>query len=309
MLGYTSDEYIGQPISRFHADGTTISNILDRLINNETLINYPAQLQTKGGSVKHVLINSNVLRKDGKFIHTRCFTRDITDLKYEEERKNNFMAMISHELKTPLTSIKSYVQILLARAKVEDDEFRFHTLTRTNIQIKRMVSMIAGFLNLSRLDDANVVLEKEIFDLQFLFRELVADAEILTSQHSIIVSPGETKIYADREKLGHVLMNLLTNAIKYSPNGGNITIGTETVDDKVKVFVSDEGIGIDDEHRDHLFERYYRVKNDAIKNVSGFGLGLYLVAELLRYHDSQIQVTSKVGRGSTFYFLIPAAQS
>jgi two-component system, OmpR family, sensor histidine kinase VicK len=109
---------------------------------------------------------------------------------------------------------------------------------------------------------------------------------------------------ADREKIGQVLNNLLSNAIKYSPKGGTVTVGCELLGERVKIFVRDEGVGISSEDQKRLFERFYRAKDEQIKTVSGFGIGLYLVAEILRYHDSLITVESTVGRGSEFYFIM-----
>ena len=99
-------------------------------------------------------------------------------------------------------------------------------------------------------------------------------------------------------------MNLLSNAIKYSPRGGNITIGCEKLSGKTKIYVSDEGVGINPDDQKRLFERFYRSKNEKMKTISGFGIGLYLVAEILKYHDSKIEVDSTEGKGSTFYFFL-----
>lgn len=301
-LGYTKEEYIGHPIAQFHADYHVIEDILTRLTNNETLLNYPARLQCKNGQIKHVLINSNVLRKEGKFIHTRCFTRDITDLKREEERKNDFIAMVSHELKTPLTSLKSYIQVLLAKARKENDDFRINALIRAEVQVKKMVSMIGDFLSLTRLEQPGIQLHKEVFDLDELAGEIVEDARLLSSQHSFKYEECNIKLHADKNKLGQVLSNLVSNAIKYSPNGGNITIGGIETNNKARIFVQDEGIGISQTDQKNLFDRFYRVENHKMKTVSGFGVGLYLVAEILRRHNSEIKVDSSEGQGSVFYF-------
>ncbi|HMI05773.1 MAG TPA: sensor histidine kinase, partial [Pedobacter sp.] len=102
----------------------------------------------------------------------------------------------------------------------------------------------------------------------------------------------------------HVLMNLLSNAIKYSPGGGTITLGCTVKQRKVKIYVSDEGVGISHADQQRLFERFYRVNNDKLRSISGFGIGLFLASEILRYHNSKIQVESKEGLGSTFYFYL-----
>lgn len=305
LLGYTADEYIGQPIKTFHAEEATINDILNRLSADETITNYPAQLICKNGGIKHVLINSNVKRDKGEFIHTRCFTRDVTVFVEEEARKNDFMAMVNHELKTPLTSMKSYLQVLLGIAKKEGNAFQINALTRAEIQARKMSVMIHDFLDLARLQDGKIALNKTTFELQHLIEEIAGDAPFLTSHHHIDVTGFENiRIEADRDKIGQVLNNLLTNAIKYSPKGGTVTFGCEKHDGKVRIFVKDEGIGISPEDQKRLFERFYRSRDEKINKISGFGIGLYLVSEILRYHDSRIEVQSVAGVGSTFYFFM-----
>jgi PAS domain S-box-containing protein len=302
VLGYAKEEYIGFPISNFHADQEIIRDILTRLIDNETLCDYPARLRCKDGSIRHVLINSNVLRKEGKFVHTRCFTRDITEKKQEEQRKQDFVAMVNHELKTPLTAITSYVQLLMKKSRNADD-FYFQILTKVEAQAKKMISIAQDFLSLERMEDAKIQLRKETFELGPLVNEIAEDARMLSSMHTFRLMDCEAvTLYANRDKIAHVLMNLVGNAIKYSPAGGMITIGSEKQSGKVKIFVSDEGIGISQADQKRLFERFYRVNNDRIKDIAGFGIGLYLVSEILRHHNSQIEVESQEDIGSTFHF-------
>ncbi len=306
-LGYLKEEYIGFPISDFHADQNVINDILDRLIRNETLYDYSASLKCKDGSVKHVLINSNVLRKDGKFIHTRCFTRDVTEKKYEEQRKNDFVAMVSHELKTPLTAITSYVQLLMRKWGKDTDGFNMQVLSRIEIQAKKMVAMAHDFLSLAKIEDGKIHLRREKFDLESLVREIVEDAQLLTTKHNI--RSGDFKgieIDADRDKIGQVLSNLVSNAIKYSPMGGTVTVTCEKCPGEVNISVVDQGIGINKTDQKRLFDRYYRINDNNHKEVSGFGIGLYLVSEILKYHQSEIKVESEQNQGSTFHFALPA---
>lgn len=305
-LGYEKEEYIGHPISKFHADQNIIGDILSRLKNNETLHNYRARLLCNDGSVKHVLISSNVLRKDGKFIHTRCFTRDITPMVLEEQRKNDFVSMVSHELKTPLTSILSYIQIMLSRSSKSGDPFFFQALTRTEKQAKSMTKMINDFLNISRLEEAQVQLNIESFDLQLLIQETIQEIQLISHTHDIQFNhSGMMQIAADRSKLGQVLINLIGNAIKYSPVSTTITVGCERHGSQVKIYVRDQGIGIEEKDQKRLFERFYRIESQATKHTTGFGIGLYLVAEILRYHHTKIEMESTPGKGSTFYFFLP----
>lgn len=303
-LGYKKEEYIGQPISKFHADQNIINDILIRLKNNETLHNYRAKLLCSDGSVKHVLISSNVLRKDGKFVHTRCFTRDITPMVLEEQRKNDFVSMVSHELKTPLTSILSYIQVMLSRSGKSEDPFLTQALTRIEKLAKSMTKMINDFLNMSRLEEAKVSLNIEPLEVHHLIQEVIQEIQ-LTNCHNIHFNQnGVIHIQADHAKLAQVMINLISNAIKYSPESGTITVGCERQGTDVKIYVKDQGIGISEKDQKHLFERFYRVENQTTRHTTGFGIGLYLVSEILRYHHTKIEVDSEPGKGSTFSFLL-----
>lgn len=165
-------------------------------------------------------------------------------------------------------------------------------------------------MNLARLEEGKVQLVQQVFELRLLIEEIAGDAQFLTKLHRIEVADcRDIAVRADREKIGQVLMNLLTNAIKYSPRGGAIRISCTPEPGKVRIGVSDEGIGISSVDQKKLFERFYRVENEQMQTVSGFGIGLYLVSEMLRYHNSRIAVESLEGVGSTFYFSLDTVTS
>ncbi|UKT62977.1 sensor histidine kinase [Pedobacter mucosus] len=304
-LGYSYEDYIGKPISNFHADADVIDDILTRLTRDETLNNYAARLKAKDGSIRHVLISSNVLRKDGEFVHTRCFTKDITEIKKEEERKAAFVSMVSHELKTPLTSFTAYVQLLLRRAIKENDDFATNALNRAEMQANKMASLLSDFLNEAKYNEGKVVLHKEDFDISELISEVKDDAQFVFGNGlNLSIDCEPVSVFGDRYKIGQVFTNLISNAIKYSPDGGNILIRCTRQEDKVQVSVTDKGMGINALDQQRLFERFYRVNDNKLSEVRGFGIGLYLVSEILRYHNSAINVISEEGKGSTFSFAL-----
>jgi PAS domain S-box-containing protein len=306
-FGYTADELIGQSIMTIVPRERQQEEIelLARLENGEAIEQFETQRITKNKKLIEVSLTiSPVKDTQGRVIGSSKIARDISERKQEERRKNDFIGMVSHELKTPLTSIRSYVQILLAEAKKRDsDAFIMNVLTRTSIQTKKMSHMIQDFLNLARLEDAKIQLLQKVFELQPLIEEIASDAQSLTTSHQIkFNSCAGIKVKADREKIGQVLMNLLTNAIKYSPGGGEITINCTPEAGKVTIRVSDHGVGIGATEQKKLFQRFYRVENEQMPTVSGFGIGLYLVSEMLKYHNSQIKVESQEGVGSSFFF-------
>jgi two-component system CheB/CheR fusion protein len=232
---------------------------------------------------------------------------DVTEIKRDEIRKNDFIAMASHELKTPLTSIKSYIQILSKKLASDNDAFINNVLSKANNQVNKMTDLIHGFLDLSKLESGKLQLKPELFDINKLIEDCIS--ELLQSTYSHIVifnNPGNLNVTGDREKLGQVIGNFLSNAVKYSAKETKIIVKCINNDGYVVVSVTDEGVGIKLKDQKKVFYRFYRVDNEKIKNVSGFGIGLYLSTEIIQCHKGKVWVESTEGVGSTFYFSIPA---
>lgn len=309
ILGYTADEIIGQTIYKLIPEDRRDEEpkILSRLKSGERVEHFETKRLTKYGKLIDVSLTiSPVRNKEGQIIGLSKIMRDITYKKQEEQRKNDFVAVVSHELKTPLTTIHSYVQLLLAKSQKEENDFNIKALTRTEWQTKKMTTMINDFLSVARLEEGEMSIHKKIFEFQDLASESLQDVQFLTSKHDIeLVDCNGIWIEGDRDKLGQVLNNLLTNAIKYAPNGGKIILGCEKQGENVKIYIRDEGVGISLEDQKHLFKRFYRTNNEELKNVSGFGIGLYLVSEILTRHHSKIEVESNKNIGTTFYFNLP----
>lgn len=229
---------------------------------------------------------------------------DVTTQKNDELRKNDFIGMVSHELKTPLTSLNGYLQMLQLRTKKADDNFTSGALEQSLKQVKRMTAMINGFLNVTRLESAQIHIDKQAFDMADLIREMAEETTTLYSSHQFIFHPVEpTMVSADHDKIGQVINNLISNAVKYSNSGTTIQIACIQSRGFAQVSVSDEGMGIERSEISRLFERYYRVENN--NHISGFGIGLYLSAEIIERHQGKIWVESEPGKGSTFYFSLP----
>jgi PAS domain S-box-containing protein len=231
---------------------------------------------------------------------------DVTEQKRDEIRKNDFIGMVSHELKTPLTSLAAIVQLLNIKLKGSTDPFMMTAGIKAEKQVKRMAAMINGFLNISRLESGKIHLIKTRFELSELLAEVIQETELTTSTHQVgFNQDGQVWVDADRDKISSVISNLLSNSIKYSPRGTEIDVNYMEAPGEVIVSVTDRGIGIKQEDTAKLFERYSRVETDMTMHISGFGIGLYLCREILELHDGRIWVESEFGRGSTFYFSLP----
>ena len=231
---------------------------------------------------------------------------DITESKGDEIRKNDFIAMASHELKTPLTSLKAYIQLLSKKLTGSSDSFVDNALSNANYQVNRMTDLIHGFLDLSKLEPGKLKLKMQEFDINNLIEQSIAEMSPTGAYHVVSFVPEDNlTVTADRGKINQVIGNFLSNAVKYSAKGSKILVNCKKRDSFVEVAVIDEGIGIRAKDQEKLFQRFYRVENERMKNISGFGIGLYLSSEIIQRHKGKIGVQSEENKGSTFYFSLP----
>lgn len=286
---------------------TAIANVLEKDSDGQYFIEYKIQNKTDK-KIRLLQANGRVFYDtDGNPLSLNGTLRDITKQKKEEERKDDFMGMVSHELKTPLTSLKAYIQIL-QRLQIEDENSKQQNILEKCLkQTDYMNNMINGFLNVSRLDSGQLHIEKTAFDFQTLFAEIEDEVLSTNQTRNFIFKPsGETMILADREKISQVLHNLIGNAIKYSPVGTSIIVEYLKVDqNNLLVNVHDQGIGISENDQHRIFDRYYRVKDMNSRSIAGFGIGLYLSKEIIELHNGTIQVTSSKDEGTVFSVALP----
>lgn len=254
----------------------------------------------------HLNIASPIFNDKGEITMWVGSTTDIQRIKEEDQRKNDFIGMVSHELKTPLTSLNAIIQVANAKLKTSEDQFLAGAMAKANIQAKRMSAMINGFLNVSRLESGKILIEKEHFDIEELVREIAEEMRLTVTSHTISLSLCQpADVYADRDKINSVISNLISNAVKYSPKDTNIQVTCETAEHGITISVKDQGIGIHPADAGKIFDRYYRVESSNTRHISGFGIGLYLSAEIIKRHNGKIWLDSEPGKGSTFYFSLP----
>jgi two-component system, chemotaxis family, CheB/CheR fusion protein len=231
---------------------------------------------------------------------------DITEKKLLEKQKDDFISIASHELKSPVTSIKSYSEMLQDNLDQSGDNNNGTLVRKLNEQVERLVRLIYNLLDYSSLGELQMKLMPEQFDINQLVSEHVEAVSTSSITHKIVWQPSVIgNIHADRERIRQVLDNLVSNAIKYSEQGSEIIIATRDLLDSVEITVKDSGIGIPAEAQGHIFERYFRVSDTMQRYNSGLGLGLYISAEIIRQHHGTIRVESSPGKGSTFYVTLP----
>jgi len=218
--------------------------------------------------------------------------------------KDQFLSIVSHELRTPLTTIKGYAQML--RRKLADDPDGQRFAVNIDTQVSRLSRLVDDLLDVTRFSRGQFELRRHRVDLRPLLEDIVARFQIVAPGHELRLEldHGPFEGYWDRDRLEQVMNNLVSNAIKYSPEGGVVAVGTRHDNGTLTVSVRDQGIGIREEDQNRLFERFYRAR-DKSQEVSGLGLGLYVTRRIVEAHGGSISVHSKPGEGSEFAFTLP----
>ncbi len=224
----------------------------------------------------------------------------------QEKQKDNFIGLASHELKTPVTSVKAFAQVLHTKFKKAGDEESALLLMKMGGQLNKLTGLIGDLLDASKLERGKLQFDKKFFDFNEVVEEIVEEMQRTTDNHKIIKKLDRTKsIYGDRNRIGQVLINLLTNAIKYSPQADKVIVKTRRDKDGVTLSIQDFGVGIPKDAKEHVFEQFYRVDGKREETFPGMGLGLYVCAEIIKRHHGKIWVESEKGKGSTFSFSLP----
>jgi two-component system sensor histidine kinase VicK len=291
------------------SDIALLTSSIRKALHNRMAFNIEYQINLNGANNKTKWLRTAgkaYYNEEGKAVYIAGAVLDITEHKQDEIRKNDFIGMVSHELKTPLTALSAYVQLLQFKLKETDNQFTIETLDKINVQLKRMSLMIDGFLNVSLLESGKILLSKTDFDLVELIKTIAEENRVILPSHFIqVIGLEEIIVNADREKIGNVINNLISNAAKYSKKESLIAIKCERKNGEVIVSVEDEGIGIKENNIPKLFDRFFRVESLDTQTIAGFGVGLYICAEVMERHQGKIWVESKFGKGSTFYFSLP----
>lgn len=254
----------------------------------------------------HYTVNFN---RNKKPTLIRGVSMDITQMKVLEEKKEDFISIASHELKTPLTSLKAYIQLLERSLDREENGPEKIYIKKTNLYISRLNNLISELLDVSKIQAGKMQYNMLKFDFSELVAECVESIQNLSPKHQVMLSGLNKKmIIGDRQRLEQAFMNFLTNAIKYSPEASQIEISVVTTETEIQVNIKDYGIGIPSENISRIFDRFYRVENESSK-FSGLGLGLFISNEIIKRHKGKIGVKSAPGKGSTFIFTLPVCMN
>ncbi|RFU67282.1 cell wall metabolism sensor histidine kinase WalK [Peribacillus saganii] len=255
--------------------------------------------------------NFSVIQKETGFVNGLITVlHDITEQEKIDEERREFVANVSHELRTPLTTMRSYLEAL-ADGAWKDESLAPNFLNVTQNETERMIRLVNDLLRLSKLDSKDYRLSKNWINLTEFFNHIIdrfemTKAEHITFDRNIPKSPIYVDI--DEDKITQVLYNIISNAIKYSPEGGQIAFRVKENNEIVEISISDQGVGIPKNNLDKIFERFYRVDKARSRNLGGTGLGLAIAKEMVEAHNGKIWAESEEGKGTTIFFTLPSEQ-
>ncbi|MDB5230364.1 MAG: domain S-box-containing protein [Chitinophagaceae bacterium] len=242
--------------------------------------------------------------KEGKPAHYSGTVLDITERKEFEQRKDDFISIASHELKTPVSSLKAALQLMDRIKNKPAPEMMIRLIDQANKSMDKISGLIEELLNVSRMNEGELKLNKTTFTLAHMMQQCCNHIRE-DGIHKLIFSGNENlQVHADENRVDQVVVNLVNNAVKYAPGCSDIHLSVEKENSMALVKVRDCGPGIAKEKLQHLFDRYYRVDHGS-HHQSGLGLGLYISSEIIKRHNGQIGVKSEVGEGTTFWFTLP----
>ncbi len=237
---------------------------------------------------------------------------EIEELKRMESFRKEFLGNVSHELKTPIFNIQGYIHTLL-EGGIDDKDVNIHYLQRASKSVDRLCLIVEDLESISKLEAGEMTLEKRVFDIHELVQDVFESLELQTFEKKIKLGfkEGSDKtfyVYADKERIRQVVVNLLVNSIKYGKEKGSTVIGFYDMDENILVEVTDDGIGVETQHLPRLFERFYRVDKSRSREAGGTGLGLAIVKHIIEAHQQTINVRSTYGVGTTFAFTLKKAR-
>lgn len=230
---------------------------------------------------------------------------DVTKLVQLQQQKDEFLGIASHELKTPVTSIKAYAQVLERMIRSEGDEKKATMVRKMDQQLNRLTGLIGDLLDVTKIQSGKMTFNPIEFDFDAVVEDIVDEMQHISSKHKIICNlESNAIVFADKERIGQVITNFLSNATKYSTDADEIDVATHSQDGEVILSVRDYGIGISEDLQHLVFDQFYRVDGNLQHTYPGLGLGLYISAEIIKSEGGRIWVESTVGEGATFFFAL-----
>jgi len=316
LIGYHGEAVNGSSIDELRA-GTELVGMIEETLTMpaDTYTEITEELSWKSGDDTRILLAkcTPFRNRNRETIGTVTVLNDITALKQLDRMKSDFVSLVSHEVRSPMNSLMMQIQVILDGLAGDLTDKQREILTRAYQKMEGLTEMVSELLDLSRIESGLISREKEQMDFSALLREQVdfhtagaADKDISLD---LAIDGTLPAVFANKRGMEEVLTNLITNAIKYSPNGSSVTITARMENEYLRLVVQDNGFGIPEEDLERVFDRFYRVKDENTRTQQGTGLGLSLVKSIVESHHGSIKVASKLGEGTAFTILIPTTDS
>jgi PAS domain S-box-containing protein len=309
VIGYTDEEYLNLPPWELgHPE-----DVDDVKLKYSELINNPGsttvllhQMHHKNGHWIWVESRVSNLLNDPQIRAMIANFNDVTQRVERDQNRRDFIGIVSHELRSPLTNIKSYGQMLLKRLEGLNDGICTSFASKLIQQANYMEKMVVDLTDAATINAGRMQLFSSEFDFNLLIKEIAEGLQQSTNKHFLRIELCPMgMVYADKERLSQVITNMVSNAIKYSPSGGDILISSEVKNNSFFFHVKDSGIGIAEKDLQKVFYRLYRANKTT--PIKGLGLGLYICHQIITLHNGEIGVESEEGKGSVFWFSLPLA--
>lgn len=310
MLGTKMETMVNKPLAQCITDKNL--HILPHMVSELQAQNLSAicrEITLSGDTDVHLRIHACQIKADDEILGTVFVLQDISYLKELDRMKSDFIAMVSHELRAPLTAIQQQIFTIAEGLLGSVTEKQNEALTRIKIRIDSLLTLIKNLLDLSRIEAGKIVQCKQPLQLNDIAQKVADLLNFQAAKKNITLHLKKGKnlplIDADPNNMEEIFINLVSNALHYTPEGGQIVIRTGRQGEHVKIVVQDTGIGIKKEDIPRIFDKFYRVQSDQTRLVAGSGLGLSIVKGIVEAHFGKIDVVSEVGKGSTFTILLP----
>lgn len=298
-----------QQFPKTHSDDIDIKEEIGKLISKGKTIELEVRIEEiVSQEYRYHLLRMSPIKEDDRLKNWIGTFTDIDAQKKIEKEKDEFLSIASHELKTPLTSIKAYVQLLDRKLKLDIDSPEANYVTKVQGQIEKLNNLITDLLDISKIENGKLKINSQPNNLEDVVHNAIDTILQTHEENTVRIERHGQKpnvlIPFDTVRIEQVLINFLTNAIKYSPKNNQVIVSTFVDDQEVKVSVTDFGIGIPDFKQDAVFQKFYRVEESSLQ-FQGMGIGLYICSEIIKQHNGSIGLSSKIDEGSTFYFTLP----
>ncbi len=310
MMGYSSKEVLHKKYATVIAGMLARTSIMSRALARAKRIGQTSieGVHTKKDGTQfwaHSLILP-IKSANGEIHFFAIITRDLTDQRQTEQKREEYIGIASHELKNPVTTLSLYSELLAKRLELDRNKENLNMLRDIQGQTNRLTNLIDDLMVVGKIETGTLTLHKEIFHPQALIKHIVENFNDSVTSHKIHYKGSCTRyVRADKNRIGQVIINLITNAIKYSPTAHRVIVSARVRGSSCVVSVQDFGSGIARKDQQKIFTRYYRASDSEAGNVAGSGLGLYISKAIMNKHRQRLWVKSVVRKGTTFFFTVP----